>query len=133
MEPVLEFKSVSKTLGKGVAAQKVLTDVSLDLFQGDIAAIIGPSGSGKSTLLSLAGLLNTPDAGEIRLNGTRISNQTKSIAAKHRRLDFGYVFQHFNLIPVLSALENIELSLHCLLYTSPSPRDLSTSRMPSSA
>ena len=66
---------------------------------------------------------NTPDAGEIRLNGTRISNQTKSIAAKHRRLDFGYVFQHFNLIPVLSALENIELSLHGHLSNSKARRE----------
>lgn len=112
MPHLLEFSSVSKTLGKGQAARQVLRDVSFCLNTGDVGVVVGPSGSGKSTLLSLAGLLTGPDKGKITLEGQSLSSSKKRDAAKHRRHDLGFIFQSFNLIPVLTALENVELALH---------------------
>jgi putative ABC transport system ATP-binding protein len=88
-----------------------LTDVDLSVEQGDFLAVMGPSGSGKSTLLHLLGGLDQPSRGEVTLNGQRLANLTDKQATLLRRRRIGFVFQFFNLLPTLSAEENIALPL----------------------
>ncbi|MEL7129888.1 MAG: ABC transporter ATP-binding protein [Pseudomonadota bacterium] len=112
MSPVLEFKSVTKSLGRKSMQQIILKDISFQVKTGDIAVFVGPSGSGKTTLLTLAGLLDTPDSGEILIDGISTIKAGSRALATHRRHDLGFIFQSFNLIPVLTALENVEMALH---------------------
>jgi len=114
VRPVLEFKHVSKSFVSGGQRQRVLKDVSFQLEPAEFLAVVGPSGSGKTTLLSLAGLLLHCDEGEIWLSGHCVSDAGPKEMSSIRRNEFGFVFQNFNLIPVLSALENVELALHGL-------------------
>ncbi len=114
MDPVLEFKNVSKSYLSGERRQWVLKDISLSLEPGEFLAVIGPSGSGKTTLLSLAGLLLNCDSGEIWLSGRNVTRAEQKQMSNIRRNELGFVFQNFNLIPVLNALENVELALHGL-------------------
>lgn len=86
-------------------------DVSLEVPKGCLAVLAGPSGSGKTTLLQLAGLLDTPDDGEVRLDGERVSGLPEKARCDLRLRRLGFVFQAFNLVPVLSALENVMLPL----------------------
>ena len=115
MNTALEFACVSKHLGVGAARHCVLREVDLQIACGEMVAVTGPSGSGKTTLLSLAGLLDTPDGGAIRLAGVDLSDMDARLLCRHRRRDLGFVFQGFNLMPVLTALENVELALHGLV------------------
>ncbi len=105
--PLLAARSVSKTYSLGAADVPAVRDVSLDVAAGEFIAIQGPSGSGKTTLLNLLGLLDCPDAGEVRFEGTDATDLSESERSDLRRDRFGFVFQTFNLIPVLSAEENV--------------------------
>ena len=89
-------------------AVRALDDINLEILRGDFAVLVGPSGSGKTTLLNLIGALDTPSAGRIWIDGTEIGGMSKAEASEMRLRKIGFVFQEFNLIPVLSAVENVE-------------------------
>jgi putative ABC transport system ATP-binding protein len=108
MTPIVEVKNITMTYDTGVTA---LRGINLTIDQGEYAAIMGPSGCGKSTLLNLIGGLEHPTSGEIWIGGERIDEFNETQLALLRRRRIGFVFQFFNLIPTLSAIENIELPL----------------------
>lgn len=108
---MLEVVGVHKSYGAGAARTPVLHGVSLSVAQGGFLAICGPSGSGKSTLLNLIGLLDRPDTGEIRLGGAPADFRSRAQAARLRNRMIGFVFQSFQLLPRLTAWENVALPL----------------------
>ena len=103
--------SVSRTYGHGRTRVTALDDVSLQIHDGDFLAVMGPSGSWKSTLLNVIGALDRPDDGRIVVDGRDITALNARDAARYRRRSVGFVFQSFNLLPRLSALENVALPL----------------------
>src|SRR5947207_8730387 len=105
----LETRELTKVYGEGETAVRALDGVSLEVARGEMAAIMGPSGSGKSTLLHLLGALDTPSSGEILLAGQRYDGLGDAELTKLRRDKIGFVFQFFNLLPSLSAEENVLL------------------------
>lgn len=107
--PVLELRGVSRVHGQGESAVRALDDVSLSVAAGELVAVMGPSGSGKSTLLSLAGGLDSPTSGDVFVCGERLSGLSRTGLAAVRRRTVGYVFQSLNLIPSLTAVENVML------------------------
>ncbi len=110
-DPVIVFRNITKVyhlLGENVAA---LADVSGSVRRGEFIAIMGPSGSGKSTLLHMLGCLDVPDSGEILINGIETTNMSDDDLTKLRRDHIGFIFQQFNLIPLLTARENVEYPL----------------------
>ncbi len=111
MEPILAVKDLKKTYIMGTTQVNALQSVTLDIFKNEYVALMGPSGSGKSTLMNLLGCLDTPTSGEYYLNGTNVSTMTDSELAEVRNKEIGFVFQTFNLLPRLSALENVALPL----------------------
>lgn len=111
MTAIVELHSVSKVFGTGPSEVHALRDVSLVVGPGELVAVMGPSGSGKSTLLTIAGSLEEPTSGEVVINGTTLSKMTKDDRSRLRRRSLGYVFQDFNLLPGLTALENVSLPL----------------------
>jgi len=111
MDPIVTCRGVSKTFGKGELTVHALRDVDLDIQPGDFATLAGPSGSGKTTLLNMIGALDTPTSGEVIIDGQNLSDLNKSQLSDLRLHKVGFVFQSLNLIPVLSALENIEFVL----------------------
>jgi putative ABC transport system ATP-binding protein len=106
---VLEIDDVERVHGQGETAVHALRGVSLGVLPGELVAVMGPSGSGKSTLLNLAGGLDVPDAGTVRVEGTELGGLSRAALAAVRRRSVGYVFQEFNLIPALTAAENVAL------------------------
>ena len=108
MTSVIETKKVCRYFGNEETRVNALKDVSLTIEDGEFTAIIGPSGSGKTTLLHLIGGLDNPSSGIVELSGVNIANMTGSELSDFRRDHIGFVFQSYNLIPVLSAEENIE-------------------------
>ena len=108
---MLSFRQVVKSFGTGSTEVRALTDIDLDIGRGEFVAIMGPSGCGKSTLLHLAGALERPNAGQVQVDGVDLSDLSLAEAADLRRRDIGYVFQQLNLIPSLTALENVMLPL----------------------
>jgi putative ABC transport system ATP-binding protein len=108
---VLELEGVSKVYGEGAAEVRALVDVDLSVEPGALVAIMGPSGSGKSTLLTIAGSLEEPSAGEVSVGGARLSAMSRDERARLRRRSVGYVFQDFNLLAGLTAIENVALPL----------------------
>lgn len=108
---ILETKNLSKTYGKGITEVKALNKVSLCVEDGEFVAVMGPSGSGKSTLLHLMGGLDSPTDGEVRIGDVEISRQKDKKVTLLRRNQIGFVFQFFNLLPTLTAEENILLPL----------------------
>jgi putative ABC transport system ATP-binding protein len=107
--PVLELRDVRRVHGSGPTAVHALRGVSLSIRPGELVAVMGPSGSGKSTLLTLAGGLDTPTSGEVLVENVALPRLSRRDLAKLRRRSVGYVFQDFNLIPALTALENVAL------------------------
>jgi putative ABC transport system ATP-binding protein len=108
---MLELRSVSKTYGLGPSEVRALRDVDLSVVAGEMVAVMGPSGSGKSTLLTIAGSLEEASSGEVLVDGQEVSSMTADERARLRRRQIGYVFQDFNLLPGLTALENVSLPL----------------------
>jgi putative ABC transport system ATP-binding protein len=111
MSKVLELCQVSKVYGDGPAAVRALIDVDVTVAAGELVAVMGPSGSGKSTLLTIAGSLEEPTSGEVLIGGADVSRLSHNDRARVRRQSIGFVFQDFNLLAGLSALENVALPL----------------------
>jgi putative ABC transport system ATP-binding protein len=107
----LEVRQVTKVYGRGAAEVHALRGVDLSVAPGDMVAVMGPSGSGKSTLLTIAGGLEEPTSGEVCIGGTPLSGLSRNQRARLRRRGIGYVFQDFNLLPGLTAVENVALPL----------------------
>jgi len=111
MSALVEIRGVTKTYRRGGEAIEVLHGVDLDIPRGDFVALMGPSGSGKTTLLNLIGGLDTPTAGSITVDGERIDQLSSGELSRWRAANVGFVFQFYNLLPVLSAQRNVELPL----------------------
>jgi putative ABC transport system ATP-binding protein len=111
MSELLELRGVSKTYGTGPAAVRALDSVDLRIGPGELVAVMGPSGSGKSTLLTIAGSLEEPTAGDVIIEGTAVSGLSRNDRARLRRRHIGYVFQDFNLLAGLTAVENVTMPL----------------------
>jgi len=109
--PLLELVDVERTLGIGAARVQALRGVSLTVAPGELVAVMGPSGSGKSTLLALAGGLDSPDGGHVRVGGVDLAELSRRGLAALRRRAVGFVFQELNLVPGLTAAENVALPL----------------------
>jgi putative ABC transport system ATP-binding protein len=107
----LELRQVSKIYGSGPTEVHALRDVDLSVERGELVAIMGPSGSGKSTLLTIAGSLEQPSSGQVLVEGVELASVSRSDQAQMRRRSIGYVFQDFNLLPGLTAVENVTLPL----------------------
>jgi putative ABC transport system ATP-binding protein len=110
-QPVLAARDLTRRYGEGDTAVDALRGVSLDVRKGQLTAVMGPSGSGKSTLMHILAGLDRPTSGEVRIAGTNISELNDSDLTKLRRTHIGFVFQFFNLLPMLDAEENIVLPL----------------------
>ena len=108
---MLELHEVSKTYGEGPTQVRALAEVSLSVAEGSMVAVMGPSGSGKSTLLTIAGSLEEPTTGWVMVGGRSLSGMSRNEKARLRRRTVGYVFQDFNLLPGLTAAENVALPL----------------------
>ncbi len=108
---LVEIRDVYKTFTRGAERIEVFTGLTLDVEQGSFTALMGPSGSGKSTLLNLIAGLDKPTSGSVRVNGAEVSAMTPAQLASWRSEHVGFVFQSFNLLPVLTAFQNVELPL----------------------
>ena len=104
-------RSITKTYRRARRRISALQDVSLEMSQGELALLIGPSGSGKTTLLNLIAALDQPDSGEIIVGGSEITHLSRSAAARYRNQHVGFIFQSYNLLPQLTALENVLLPM----------------------
>lgn len=111
METLVEIQHLVKSYQRGGHTVPVLTDISLNINAGDFTALMGPSGSGKSTLLNLIAGIDKPDSGVLRIAGLDITQLSEAALADWRAANIGFVFQFYNLMPVLTALENVELPL----------------------
>jgi len=111
MEPIVEIKNVSKSYRRGSQSVPVLVYINLDIGEGEFLALMGPSGSGKSTLLNLIAALDHVDRGTIQVGGVDITSLSEGELAAWRAVNVGFIFQFYNLIPVLTAFENVELPL----------------------
>ncbi|MCX5012939.1 ABC transporter ATP-binding protein [Streptomyces sp. NBC_00555] len=108
-QPVLQLDQLVRTHGSGATEVHALRGINLSVYPGELVAVMGPSGSGKSTLLTLAGGLDTPSSGRVVVEGTDITKASRKQLAALRRRSIGYVFQDYNLIPALTAAENVAL------------------------
>ena len=111
MKNLVEIRALSKTYERGKQKVEVLHNINLDIKQGDFLALMGPSGSGKTTLLNLIGGLDAPTAGSLSVGGQRIDQFGGGALAKWRAANVGFIFQFYNLLPMLSAQKNVELPL----------------------
>ena len=109
--PIVQVRGVSKSYRRDSMAIPVLHDISLDIPEGEFLGLMGPSGSGKTTLLNLIAGIDRPDKGEVSVAGTDVTKLGESELARWRARHIGFVFQFYNLIPVLTAYENVELPL----------------------
>ena len=111
MTSALELRQVTKVYGSGPTEVRALREVDLAVERGELVAVMGPSGSGKSTLLTIAGSLEEASDGQVRVDGVDLATISRSAKAQLRRQSIGYVFQDFNLLPGLTAVENVTLPL----------------------
>ncbi|PKP22269.1 MAG: macrolide ABC transporter ATP-binding protein [Bacteroidetes bacterium HGW-Bacteroidetes-21] len=109
---IIEINHLTKIYQAGDIQVRALDNIDLSFEQGEFAAVVGPSGSGKTTFLNMLGGLDKPDSGEIKVDGQSITSLKGSKLVNYRLQNIGFVFQSYNLIPVLSALENVELIMH---------------------
>ncbi len=108
---MVEIDHVVKSYWRGGQQVPVLTDITLSIEEGDFTALMGPSGSGKSTLLNLIAGIDKPDSGSLRVAGLDIAQLSEAALARWRAANIGFIFQFYNLMPVLTAFENVELPL----------------------
>src|SRR3954470_16573704 len=108
---MLELRNVQKQYRMGDTVVHALRDVSLTIDDGDFVAIMGPSGSGKSTLMHVLGLLDVPSGGSYKINGHEVAGLSEDDLALLRREEIGFIFQQFNLLPRMTAFENVSLPL----------------------
>ena len=111
MTPLIELRNINKYYRSGTSVIHVLNNISLKIGRGELAAITGASGSGKSTLMNILGCLDTPDSGIYRLAGKNVASLGEKSRAAIRNREIGFIFQGFNLIPALTAEENVTLPL----------------------
>ena len=111
MQSIIQLKGVCKVYGEGETAVKAVCDVDVDIKKGEFVAIVGPSGSGKSTMMNLVGALDLATRGDIFLDNQNIEHLPESDLASIRGKKIGFIFQAFNLIPTLTALENVDLPM----------------------
>ncbi|MBA2336635.1 MAG: ABC transporter ATP-binding protein [Acidimicrobiia bacterium] len=111
LTPVLSMRRVGRTHGSGAQRVDAVVDIDLDVHAGELVAVMGRSGSGKTTLLNLAGGLDEPTTGTVQVSGDHLGDMSKTGLAALRRRSVGYVFQQFNLLPALTAGENVTLPL----------------------
>ena len=108
---LIEINNVSRVYEMGETTIQALMDINLEIEQQTFASFVGPSGSGKTTLLNLIGCLDSPNDGEIKVNGVRVNDFSRKEAAVFRGTNIGFIFQNFNLLPVLTVYENVEYPL----------------------
>lgn len=108
---VVETKNLVKVYGRGETAVRAVDDVTMQIEPGEFVALVGESGSGKTTLLNLLGALDTPTSGEIIIGGQSLAGQSDAQLSAYRRRNVGFIFQSYNLIPVLNVAENIALPM----------------------
>ena len=108
---LIELNRISRIYKIGETAIQALADINLEIEQQTFVSFVGPSGSGKTTLLNLIGCLDRPDKGEIKVNGVRVNDFSRKKAAVFRGTNIGFIFQNFNLLPVLTVFENVEYPL----------------------
>ena len=108
---IVEIRNLSKSYRRGGQVVPVLSDITLDIAAGEFVALMGPSGSGKSTLLNLIAGIDKPDGGVLRVGGSDIATMSETALADWRAEHVGFIFQFYNLMPVLTAFENVELPL----------------------
>ena len=108
---MISLKNIKKSFMLGKEKVNALDDISLEINKGDFIAIIGPSGSGKSTLMNILGLLDVPDSGEYLFDGKEVNKLSDNELAEIRNKKIGFVFQNFNLLPKMNAIENIQVPL----------------------
>src|SRR5712672_3615883 len=120
---VVQVRNVSKIFKRDAFEVTALDDVSIDIAAGEFLALMGPSGSGKTTLLNMIAAIDRPTSGELKVLGANIFNLSDGDSARWRNTHVGYVFQTFNLIPVLTAFENVELPLLLTKMTTQQRRD----------
>ena len=111
MSPIIQLENIQKSYIMGKQELKVLKGITLEIFKNEYVALMGPSGSGKSTLMNLLGCLDSPTAGKYILNGKDVSKMPDDDLADVRNKEIGFVFQQFNLLPRLTAAENVALPL----------------------
>ena len=108
VQPILEGRGLVRTYHLGASRVRALAGVDIEIHRGDFVVLQGPSGSGKTTLINLLGFLDRPDAGELFLEGKTVAEMNENTLSDLRRDRFGFVFQTFSLVPVLTAVENVE-------------------------
>lgn len=126
MTPIVETRDLWKIYSMDKVSVEALRGVSLTVASGEFVALVGPSGSGKSTLLHLIGAMDTPTRGEVYLNGQDIARMGDAERTRLRCREVGFVFQTFNLLPTLSALENVEIALRLAGVRGPQRRSRAT-------